>query len=172
MFYKELLTSLIISNEKFIDLFNRYLFEKKMTISEFCIYSEISKSTIYKILSNSKKDCRISTIRQIINSVRKIEIGQMDETSIAIITTRESLNVISRKINIENENIFIKEYPATTIEEEIIQGVTAERNGVMGIICGPIAANTIEKIVNIPVIAIRFEISSLMDAVQNIIKKI
>jgi len=46
---------------------------------------------------------------------------------------------------------------ATTIDAEIIHGVRAEKEGKKGLICGPIAATTLEKVVDIPITALRFE---------------
>ena len=91
---------------------------------------------------------------------------------IAIITTREALCMINRKLKIGKKEVRIKEYPATTIEEEIIRGVTAEKEGVKGIICGPIAATTLERIVNIPVIGFRFDERLLLDAMGNLMRKV
>jgi predicted transcriptional regulator len=172
MLYEKLLLSLIESNEGFVSIFKKILFEQKMTVLEFCKSTGIPESTVYKIMSNPEKDFRVSTLRQIIKAIRKMEGVQLDETTIGIITTRGALDFISRAITYENKQIRVKEYPATTIEEEIIQGVRAEREGVKGIICGPVAATTLEKVVNIPVIAIRFEERLLMDAIRNLAKKI
>ena len=80
--------------------------------------------------------------------------------------------MISRRLRIGEKELKLKEYPATTIEEEMIQGITAEREGVKGIICGPIAATTLEKIVDIPVIALRFEEGLLLDAVSKLMRKV
>ena len=59
-----------------------------------------------------------------------------------------------------------------TIEEEIIQGIGAQKDGVKGIICGPVAANTIEKVVDIPVISIRFEKKLLLKCIENMANKV
>jgi len=91
---------------------------------------------------------------------------------IAVITTREALDRISRYLVINNREVMIKEYPATTIEEEVIRGITAEKDGVKGIICGPIAATTLEKVVNIPVISLRFEENVVLEALQKMMQKL
>jgi predicted transcriptional regulator len=172
MYNTELLAGLIESNEQFVKKFREILFDKKITIKEFCENTKIPESTVYKIISNPKKDFRISTLRLIFKAIDQIEGKKLEVTTIGIITTRGALDNISSLIKMDNKEINIKEYPATTIEEEIIQGVKAEREGVKGIICGPIAATTIEKVVNIPVISLQFKESSLNDAIKNISKKI
>jgi predicted transcriptional regulator len=164
--------AIIDSNEKFIQTFKEMLFQQSLTISDFCKKSGIPESTIYKIMSNPKKDVRISTFRTIIQEVQKIEGVNKKETTIAIITTRGALNFINRKMRLNQKDIIIKEFPAITIEEEIIQGIKAEREGVNGLICGPIAATTLEKVVNIPVMPIQFEKKMLLQSLENIINKI
>jgi predicted transcriptional regulator len=45
----------------------------------------------------------------------------------------------------------VKEYPAQTMEEAIIAAVLAERDGALAVVCAPIVASTVEKILTIPV---------------------
>ena len=141
-----------------------------LNIKEFAKESGIPESTLYKIISG-KKDFRISTLKRIIGTVREIEELE-SEFTIAIITTRQALDMVTRKLSIDGREVRIKEYAATTIEEEIIQGITAEKEGVKGIICGPIAATTLEKVVDIPVVALHFDEKPLADAMGRLMKKI
>ena len=142
-----------------------------LSVKEFSELTEIPVSTLYKIISEERKDFRISTLRKIIDGVRRIE-GVDQERVVGIITSRNALDSIGRTIEIGNETLHIKEYPATTIEEEIIQGVRAEKEGVKGIICGPIAATTLEKVVDIPITALRFEEGPLKTAIIKLKEKI
>ena len=172
MSYYEILGAIAESNEAFVDRLHEWLNTTGLTVSAFCKKAQIPESTIYKILSNPEKDFRISTFRHILQAVKKIE-GLFEEgTTIGIITTRGALSSLGRQMAVEGQRISIKEYPASTIEEEIIQGVHAERAGVKGIICGPIAATTLAKVVDIPVIGLNFEERHLMQAVKNMVKKI
>jgi len=131
----------------------------------------IPESTIYKIISDEERDFRISTLKQIIKTVKRLE-GYTSEDIIGIITKREALDSIGKELKIGKRKVLIKEYPATSIEEEIIQGVRAEKEGVKGLICGPIAATTLEKVVDIPIVALRFEEGPLMNSIKKLIKKI
>ena len=142
-----------------------------LSVKEFSELTEIPVSTLYKIISEERKDFRISTLRKIINGVKRIE-GVDQERVVGIITSRNALDSIGRTIEIGNEILYIKEYPATTIEEAIIQGVRAEKDGVKGIICGPIAATTLEKVVDIPITALRFEEGPLKTAIIKLKEKI
>ncbi len=171
MHHDKLMWSLVESNEQFIKMFKEMLFQQNLTITDFCKKTNIPESTIYKIMSNPDKDFRISTFRNIIQQVRKMEGIHPNETTIGIITTRGVLDSINRKIRLNNKDIIVKEFPATTIEEEIIQGIRAERERVNGLICGPIAATTLEKVVNIPVMSIQFERRLLLQSLENILYK-
>jgi predicted transcriptional regulator len=148
------------------------LFHHNLTIKGFCKKTGIPESTIYKIMSNEKKDFRISTFRNIIQETKKLEGISKNKTIVGIITTRGALDSINRFISINKKEIYIKEFPATTIEEEIIMGIQAERQGVNGIICGPIAATTLEKVVNIPIISIQFEGKMLLESIEKLSAKI
>lgn len=141
------------------------------SITDFSDETGIPKSTLYKIISDERKDFRRSTLKQIIEGVKRIE-GTDYEMVIGIITTRNALDSIGRSIEVSGKRIHIKEYPATTIEEEIIQGVRAEKEGVKGIICGPIAATTLEKVVDIPITALRFEEGPLLTAITKLTEKL
>ena len=140
-------------------------------IKEFSEESGIPKSTLYKIVSNEEKDFRRSTLRLIIETVKRLE-GYGQENVIGIITTRGALDMIDRNFVIGGKAVKVNEYPATTIEEEIIQGVRAEKEGVKGLICGPIAATTLEKVVDIPITALRFEEGPLINSIKRLAEKI
>jgi len=142
-----------------------------MSIKDFSEETEIPASTLYKIISDEQKDFRRSTLRQIILGVKRLE-GVDDENVLGIITTRTALDTIGRTIEIDGSSVRIQEFPATTIEEAIIQGVRAEKAGVKGIICGPIAATTLERAVDIPITAFRFDEGLLMAAITKLAEKL
>ena len=142
-----------------------------LTIKEFSAETRIPISTLYKIISDEKKDFRRSTLKQIVEGVRQLE-GTDQENVIGIITSRSALDTIGRAVEIEGKVVQVKEFPATTIEEAIIQGVRAEKGGVKGIICGPIAATTLEKVVDVPITALRFEEGPLLTAITKLTEKL
>ncbi len=141
------------------------------TIIEFSEETGIPEGTIYKVISDEERDFRRSTLVQIVNGVKKLE-GYSSSNFIGIITSRGALDSLGRKIKINGNEFEVKEYPATTIEEEIIQGIKAEKEGVIGLVCGPIAATTLERIVDIPITSLKFEEGPLVNSIQNLIKKI
>jgi predicted transcriptional regulator len=140
-------------------------------IKEFSEESEIPKSTLYKIVSNEEKDFRRSTLKQIVETVKRLE-GYGRENVIGIITTRGALDMIGRSFEFGGKVVKVNEYPATTIEEEIIQGIRADKEGVRGLICGPIAATTLEKVVDVPIVSLRFEEGPLISSMKKLMEKI
>ena len=164
----ELLKSSI--EEGFSDKLEQTISGLGLSIKDFAREGNIPESTLYKIISGNK-DFRISTLKAIIETLKRREELEHKFT-IAIITTREALEMIGRSLDMDGTEVRIKEYPATTIEEQMIRGVTAEKEGVKGIICGPIAATTLEKIVDIPVVGLQFEERLLMDAINKLMKKV
>lgn len=161
------------SNSDFISNLRKMMKDEGLTINELSQAANIPKSTLYKIMSDPEKDFRISTFRMIINGMEKI-LGFKDkkeENIIAVITSKEALDSMETFIDIEGKTIKVKEFSALTIEDEIIQGINAERMGAKGILCGPVAANTLEKVVRIPVMSLRFESDTIIKGLKKLTYK-
>lgn len=141
------------------------------TIVEFANEADIPEGTLYKIISDEERDFRRSTLIQIIKGVKKLE-GFQDKEYIGVITTRGALDSLGKTIEVNGKKFEIKEFPARSIEEEIIQGIRAEKEGIRGLICGPIAATTLEKIVDIPISSLRFEEGPLLNSIENLVSKL
>ena len=54
-------------------------------------------------------------------------------------------------MQVGEKSLKVKEYPAQTVEDAIIAAVMAERDGALAVVCAPIIAPTIEKLLSIPV---------------------
>jgi len=54
-------------------------------------------------------------------------------------------------VDYNGTTVLVKEYPVSTVEDAIIAAVRAERDGALGVVCAPIVAPTVEKILSIPV---------------------
>lgn len=156
---------------KFGEKLKETIAKLEMNINDFSELSKIPRGTLYKIVSGERGNFRISTLRQIINTVKRLE-GYGHEHVVGVVTSREALDNIGKTLKFGDKEVKIKEYPATTIEEEIVQGLRAEREGVKGLICGPIAATTLEKVVNIPITTLRFEEGPLLNSIKRLIEKI
>ncbi|MEJ2252222.1 MAG: transcriptional regulator [Candidatus Lokiarchaeota archaeon] len=165
----ELLKSILTEN--FGDKLKEIISKLGMNILEFSEESRIPEGTLYKLISDNQRDFKKSTLVAIIKGIRKLE-GYSNGDFIGIITTRGALDSLGKFIEFKNEAIKIKEYPSTTIEEEIINGVRAEKEGAKGLVCGPIAASTLEKVVDIPITSLRFEEGPLINSIDNLLKKL
>jgi len=167
--WSELLQSCL--NEDFGKKLKDTLGNLGVSIKQFSEETGIPKSTLYKIISSEDKDFRRSTLKQIIEGVKRLENSNRGNI-IGIITSRSALDTVSQRIDIGGREFIVKEFPAVTIEESIIQGIRAEKESVIGLICGPIAATTLGKVVNIPITALRFEEGPLMNAIKKLTEKI
>lgn len=122
----------------------------KMTVHEFCTSSGLSPSTIYKIMQE-RREPNLRTVRDIIWAVRKLE-NNPGGNFIAVIGHRVVLSKIEERIvRVNGRDVRIKEYPAASIEDAIVAAVHAERDGAIALVCAPIVAPTVEKILTIPV---------------------
>ncbi|MDO5862351.1 MAG: helix-turn-helix domain-containing protein [Thermoplasmata archaeon] len=123
--------------------------ELNMSLNEFCQLSGISQSTMYKILED-KREPNLRTVRQVIKSL-KIIMGPEDSRFIAVVANTMTLENLPKTIDMDGLTVSIREYPVSTVEDAIIAAVRAERDGALGVVCAPIVAPTIEKILAIPV---------------------
>ncbi|MGI5965064.1 MAG: transcriptional regulator [Candidatus Methanomethylophilaceae archaeon] len=123
--------------------------ELDMNLSEFCAASGLSPSTMYKILEE-KREPNIRTVREIVRAVRNLS-GSAGEQFIAVIASNVSMDSLPESAVVSGRVFPLKEYPVNTIEDAIIAAVRAERDGAIAVICAPIVAPTVEKILKIPV---------------------
>ena len=124
--------------------------ELGMSLNEFCQLSGISQSTMYKILED-KREPNLRTVRQVIKAL-KILMEADDSHFIAVIASTTVVENLPRTIEMEGGVVInVREYPVSTVEDAIIAAVRAERDGALGVVCAPIVAPTIEKILAIPV---------------------
>ncbi|TKR25467.1 helix-turn-helix domain-containing protein [Natronomonas salsuginis] len=125
-----------------------------LTVKEFAKRHDLSESTLYKITSGDRTNVRVETLQSITAALREEE-GYGGRT-IGLITTRGACDRAPSSIEAGGETYTIKPLPAQTIEDEIIKGVQADRDGIDGIVCGPIAAVTLEQVVDVPVGGLQF----------------
>jgi Predicted transcriptional regulator with an HTH domain len=123
--------------------------ELEMTLSEFCSISGISQSTMYKILEE-KREPNLRTIRQIVKTL-KILYRVGNNNFVAVIASSTFMESLPKTMEADGQILNIREYTISTVEDAIIAAVRAERDGAVGIVCAPIIALTVEKIITIPV---------------------
>ncbi len=123
------------------------------TVQELAKKAEVSPSTIYKI-TNEQRMPSLDILRKILRAVREAE-GLRAGSFIALIVTRRVLDeVIERSVQIGEETVKVREYPAATVEDAIVSAIRAERDGAVAVVCAPIVSPTIEKILDIPIATI------------------
>ncbi len=166
---RKLLDDLIISNDKFSKSLRDYLKKKGMTIKEFSEASSIPPVTLYK-LTSGKGNFNIDTIRKVYKTINELEGA--DSKFIAVITSRDVFNRMNIQKLEKNKKIRFREYPSDSIENIIISAIKAEKEGAVGVICGPIAASLVEKVVQIPICSIKQEESGIKSAVEMMIDKL
>lgn len=171
--WERVLYSLIGDDDSFRSAVRHALEELEISIKDFSKRTRMPKSTLYKIMSSKKKDIRLSNFKEIVGALKEVEQGKsVKGKNIALIIDRGTLENVKKEIVVDGQSYAVEGYPATDIEEAIIQGIHAERDGVRAIICGPITAHTLEKVVRIPVIAFRPRPDQIQGAVETAAKKI
>ena len=167
---RELIDSTFMKGEPFHTALNRTIEEMGLTLSRLSRLSGVPYSTLYKI-SRGEREPNVSTIREIIQGIMRYE-RRAEEDFIAVIAAKHILEEIGGRTYEKNgRSIVIREYPANSIDEAIISGVEAEKDGAIAIVCAPIISNIIERIVSIPVSIIRPR-KSVERAVETAIRKI
>lgn len=166
----ELVRAAMESDEAFIKEFGRIIKDElRMTAAEFSERSGIPPSTIYKLLSGHREP-NIKTLRLIVSVLRKME-GPEKSEFIAVIAARPVLDYITeKKLKVKGRLLTIREYSATSMEEAIVAAIRAEREGAKAVVCAPIVATTIEKVLRIPVATIMPK-DSLIEAIELAAKK-
>ena len=122
--------------------------ELNMSLNEFCQLSGISQSTMY--ILEDKREPNLRTVRQVIKSLRVL-MEPEDSHFIGVIAFTTVLENLPKSIDMDGLTVNVREYPVSTVEDAIIAAVRAERDGALAVVCAPIVAPTIEKILSIPV---------------------
>ncbi|MDD4244830.1 MAG: helix-turn-helix domain-containing protein [Candidatus Methanomethylophilaceae archaeon] len=139
--------------------------ELKITINEFSRLSGISQSTMYKILED-KREPNLRTVRNIIKAVKALS-DPASEDFIAIIASHQVMQTLPKSTILDGREIFLREYPVSTVEDAIVAAVKAERDGALAVVCAPIVTPTVERILSIPVSPVIPQ-TSLMRAVERV----
>ncbi|MFX1515630.1 MAG: hypothetical protein ACFFC6_04915 [Promethearchaeota archaeon] len=171
-YWEEFLINFVLSPKSQDKLIKEAIDYFKLSLKEFAKEANIPEGTLYKISSVKSFDIRVSTLENIITALRRLEVRPHESPAVGIITARYALQEIESTISIGDRSFVMAEYPAATIEEEIIQGIRAENDGCVALICGPIAANTLNRVVRIPVIGLRFNRDQLQKALVEAVTKI
>jgi predicted transcriptional regulator len=156
-----------IFQKDFREALEEELARKQMTIRELSARSGIPAATIYKI-SSGDRDPQFSTVKALVAALEPWE-----SNVIAVIGARFLVDTLGATMQAPGGASFrIRGYAANTFEECIIAAVRAEKEGAGGIICAPIIAAFIERLVDIPVVIIKPDSSAYHEAVSTLLAKL
>lgn len=151
----------------FVTALNEELEKKGMTVKELAEQTGIPVSTLYKI-TLGERDPRLSTIKKIVSLLEPAR-----HSFIAIIAARFLLDSMERReIEVAGKIFAIRGYSANSLEECIIAAAHAEKDGAAAIVCAPILASIVEKIVDVPVAMLRPDLSVIDEAVGTVARRI
>lgn len=170
--WETVLYGVVDRDEDFGELLESSLDELNVSVSEFCEGTELSESTVYKIVAGHRENVQLENFRRIVESLKRHERGRdVDERAVAVITNRESLEEIRDEMVVDGYEVSLVGYPCSTVEEAIRQGIIAERDGVDAVICGPITAYTIENVLHTPVIGLDVSADQIVTAIETAVKR-
>jgi predicted transcriptional regulator len=151
----------------FTTALNEELERKNLSVKDLAGLTGIPVSTLYKV-TVGERDPRLSTIKKIVSV---LEPGH--DRFIAIIAARFLLDTLDvRETDVNGKSFRIRGYSANSLEECIIAAARAEKDGAAGIVCAPILASIVGKIVDIPVAMLRPELSVVSEAIATLARKI
>ncbi|MCL2031686.1 MAG: transcriptional regulator [Methanomassiliicoccaceae archaeon] len=166
MTVEDLISSMLREEGGFQKAFRNMLYDElDMSLSEFCSISGISQSTMYKLLEE-KREPNLRTVRDIIRALTMISRSDIDKF-VAVIASSTFMESLPKTMVVDGRTIFIREYPISTVEDAIIAAVRAERDGALAIVCAPIIALTVKKILRIPVSPV-MPLGSVLKALDDI----
>ena len=140
---------------------------RQMTLRELAELAGIPSATLYKITSG-ERDPRLSTLKAIVQALEPY-----DQDMIAIIAAKFLLDEIGAgSIDVNGRKIKIKGYTANTMEDCIVSAVRAEKEGASGIICAPLLATLIERIVDIPVVIVKPDSRTFQEAIDTLCNRL
>ncbi|MDV2480989.1 helix-turn-helix domain-containing protein [Methanoculleus sp. Wushi-C6] len=156
-----------IFETEFAEALQEELARQDMSIRDLADRAGIPAATLYK-LTSGRADPRLSTVRRIVNVLEPRE-----KSFIAVIAARFLLDDIdNRDLQIDGRKYRIRGYPADTLEECIAAAARAEKEGALGIVCAPILASIVEKIVDCPVAIIKPQQQTMIEAIETIGKRV
>jgi len=166
MTVEDVIASMLREEGGFQKAFRNMLEEElDMSLSEFSAISGVSQSTMYKILEEDREP-NLRTVRQIIRALNPV-CRSDTENFVAVIASSTFMESLPRTMEADGKRINIREYPISTVEDAIIAAIRAERDGALAVVCAPIIALTVKKILRIPVSPV-MPLGSVLKALDDI----
>jgi predicted transcriptional regulator len=156
-----------IFQKDFREALEQELGRRQMTVRELSTRSGVPAATIYKI-SSGDRDPQFSTVKALVAALEPFE-----QNVIAVIGAKFLVDTLGASMQAPGGTSFrVRGYAANTFEDCIAAAVRAEKEGAGGIICAPIIAALIERIVDIPVVIIKPDSVAYHEAVEALLAKL
>ena len=140
---------------------------RDLSIRQLSELTHIPAVTLYKIASG-ERDPRLSTVKKIV-MVFSPHHGKF----IALIAAKFLIDEIEgTKVPVNGIDYRIKGYAANSLDDCLVMAVRARNEGASGIICAPILASLVEKIVDVPVAIMKPDMNAVYGAAESIIKRL
>jgi predicted transcriptional regulator len=137
------------------------LARRDMTIRELSNQTGIPLPTLYKC-SSGERDPRLSTVRRIVEALEPRQ-GR----SVAVVAARFLLDeVAGLTVEVRGRPYPVRGYAANSLEECIVAAVRAEKEGAAAIICAPVLASIVERIVDVPVVILKPKAETVTEAIE------
>ncbi len=122
----------------------------KVSVAEFAQVSGIPQPTIYKLLSGEHEP-NLRTVRLCVRAIIALE-GSQARGFIAVVAPPSTLGRLDREAVGREFAVPVKEFPSATVEDAIVAGVWAEREGALAIVSGPLEANYLRSVTTLDVL--------------------
>jgi len=123
----------------------------KVSVVEFADASGIPQPTIYKLLSGEHEP-NLRTVRMCVRAIMALEGGRTDGF-VAVVALPATLARLAIDRIGREAGAVIRPYPAASVEDAIIAGVWAEREGAVAIVTGPLEAAFLRRAVTVDVLS-------------------
>ncbi len=121
----------------------------RVSVVEFAEASGIPQPTIYKLLSGEHEP-NLRTVRLCVRAIIALEGGRANGF-VAVVAPPSTLARLDRDRIAKETGTPVKEYAAATIEDAIVAGVWAEREGAVALAAGALEAPFLRRAVTIDV---------------------
>ena len=129
--------------------------------------------TDFKTALSEELDRRGMTVRQLSEATGIPPVTLYKISFIALIAAKFLLDEIEgTKVDVGGVEYRIKGYTANSLDDCILAAVRARYDGAAGIICAPILASLIERLVDVPVAIMKPEMDAVFTAVDSIAKRL
>jgi predicted transcriptional regulator len=121
----------------------------KVSVVDFAEASGIPQPTIYKLLSGEHEP-NLRTVRMCVKAIVALEGGQSNGF-VAVVAPPATLSRLALDRISKETGAALRPYPAASVEDAIVAGVWAEREGALAVVAGPLESAYVRKAVTVDV---------------------